>query len=116
MDRSILKYLEDMRFSITEIDSYFTTYEKKFEVYENNAILRSAIEKKLEIFGEAANCILKQEKDIAITNVKRIVRLRNRIIHSYDSVSNSEIWAIIIRDLPVLKQEILVILEKYPDA
>jgi len=116
MDRATLKHLEDMRLSIDEIESYFAVNEKKFSVYESNSMLRSAIERKLEIIGEAANRILKENKGIAITNVKRIVGLRNRIIHSYDSISNTDIWAIIMKDLPILKQEIIVILEKYPDA
>jgi uncharacterized protein with HEPN domain len=34
---------------------------------------------------------------IEITNAKRIVATRNRIIHSYDNVSDDIIWAIIVK-------------------
>ena len=41
-----------------------------------------------------------------ITNARKIVNLRNFIIHSYDSVSDENIWAIVINNLPELKKEI----------
>jgi uncharacterized protein with HEPN domain len=52
------------------------------------------------------NRILKQDTSIAITNSRKIVDVRNRIIHGYDSVSDDFIWGIIVRHLPVLKVEI----------
>ena len=37
--------------------------------------------------------------------------VRNRIIHGYDSVSDDVIWGIVIRNLPLLKEEIELLLE-----
>jgi uncharacterized protein with HEPN domain len=39
------------------------------------------------------------------------VDVRNRIIHGYDSVSDDVIWGIVIRNLPLLKEEIELLLE-----
>jgi uncharacterized protein with HEPN domain len=50
--------------------------------------------------------ILKEDAGFNITNAKRIVGLRNQIIHGYDFVSDENIWAIIINHLPKLKTEI----------
>lgn len=32
--------------------------------------------------------------------------MRNRVIHGYDKIDNAIIWGIIVRHLPVLKNEI----------
>ena len=69
-------------------------------------MLKRAIERNLEIIGEATNRILARNPDIEITNARKIVNLRNFIIHSYDSVSDENIWAIVINNLPELKKEI----------
>jgi len=60
----------------------------------------------LEIIGEAINRILLIDPDFPIKNARRIVGLRNQIIHSYDNISDENIWGIIINHLPNLKIEI----------
>ena len=50
--------------------------------------------------------ILKLDIEIEITGSKKIVTLRNRIIHGYDTVSDGVIWGIVIKHLPVLKIEV----------
>jgi uncharacterized protein with HEPN domain len=52
------------------------------------------------------NRILKKDEMITITNSRKLVDVRNRIIHGYDSVSDDVIWGIVIRHLPILKTEI----------
>ena len=49
------------------------------------------------------NRILKEDEDIEIHNARRIVGLRNQIIHGYDTVSDENIWGIVIYHLPDLK-------------
>ena len=58
------------------------------------------------LLGEAVNRILKDNPAFEITNAKRIIGLRNQIIHAYDSISDENIWSIIINHLPNLKIEI----------
>ena len=71
---------------------------------------RKAIERNIEIIGEAVNRILKVQPDIKIANARKIVDTRNRISHGYDSVSEDIIWTIVIKDLKNLKKEIIVLL------
>ena len=44
--------------------------------------------------------------DIKITDSRKIVDTRNRIIHSYDNITEDIIWLIVIKHLPVLKKEV----------
>jgi uncharacterized protein with HEPN domain len=67
---------------------------------------KRAVERNIEIIGEAVNRILKENPNISIENARNIVGARNRIIHSYDSISDSLIWSIITIHLPRLKEEV----------
>lgn len=49
---------------------------------------------------------MKADPDISISDSRKIVDTRNRIIHGYDSVSDDVIWLIAIRYLPILDEEI----------
>ena len=112
MDERILKWLYDIQQAITEIDSYFTEHPKDFNYYVSNVLLKRAIERDLEIIGEAINRILKTEPEFQIENARRIIGLRNQIIHGYDNISDENIWAIVSKHLPLLKTEIKVLIDK----
>jgi len=75
-------------------------------------LLRRGIERELEIIGEAINRILKINPDIEISEARRMVDLRNWVIHGYDRVDDVIIWGIISRDIPKLKKQVERLLEK----
>ena len=77
-----------------------------FEVYKNDVILRQAIERDLEITGEAMKRILKEEPENPFYNARRIKGLRNQIIHGYDSVPDENIRGIVMIYLPGLKDDV----------
>jgi len=106
MNEKILKYLYDVKQAIDEINSYFKDNDKRFEVYKENILIKRASERNLEIIGEAIKRILIIDSDFPINNAKRIVSLRNQIIHSYDRISDENIWGILLNHLPNLKLEI----------
>nr|WP_081624322.1 HepT-like ribonuclease domain-containing protein [Proteiniphilum acetatigenes] len=62
----------------------------KITVRPNGRRLFDAVERNIEIIGEAMNRILKEDGSIEITNSRKIVDVRNRIIHGYDSVSQKK--------------------------
>ncbi len=74
-------------------------------------MLQHAIERNLEIIGEAMNNLLKIFPEIKITDARRMVNTRNKIIHGYDDIQPEQIWNIIINHLPSLKTEVKVLLE-----
>ena len=106
MDERILKSLYDIKLAIDEVDVFFANEEKTFSNYSKNTLLKRGIERNLEIIGEAVNRILKENPNYSINNAKRIVGLRNQIIHAYDAISDENIWSIVINHLPKLKEEI----------
>ena len=69
---------------------------------------KRAVERNIEIIGEALSRILKRNETIVFSNSRKIVDTRNRIIHGYDSVSDDVIWGIVIRHLPILQAEIQI--------
>ena len=105
MDRTVKKYLFDITTAINNIEEYIG-YPKIFANYERNRQLQQAVERNLEIIGEATKRILEINPNINISNSRKIVGARNRIIHGYDDIDNTEIWSIIINSLPILKKEI----------
>lgn len=92
--------------SIIEIESFFEEDTIKFEIYERDLKTKRAVERNIEIIGEAMNRILQVEPDIALSNTRQMVNTRNRIIHGYDTVSDEIIWSIVFQHLPFLKSEI----------
>lgn len=83
MDEKILKSLFDIKLTIDEIDSFLLNEENSFSNYSKNILLKRGIERNLEIIGEAVNRILKENPEFSIVNAKRIIGLRNQIIHAY---------------------------------
>lgn len=106
MDNDIKAWLYDILNAIMEIESFFDDQSKEFLKYQNDTRTKRAVERNIEIIGEALSRILKRDKLITISNARKIVDTRNRIIHRYDSVSDDVIWGIIIRHIPILQKEV----------
>lgn len=100
-----LKYLSDISRSIELIEA-FTQSISNYTDYLGDLKTQSAVERQLGIIGEAVNKFELLYPEIGIENARSIVGLRNRLIHAYDAVDSSMIWAIINRHLIPLKVEI----------
>jgi uncharacterized protein with HEPN domain len=87
MNDRIKKYLVDILSCIDFIEIE-TKSISGYMQYHENKLLRAAIERQVEIIGEALNQALKINPDLPITNKLRIVGVRNRIIHAYDAVDD----------------------------
>ena len=84
-----------------------------FEAYGANHLLRSAVERQLEILGEVCSQLDKldggwREK---VADLRLAVGLRNRIIHGYDSVDDEMVFETIHRDLPGLRSDFIEYLQ-----
>lgn len=106
MDHEIKAWLYDILNAIAEIESFFADRPMQFASYQADLRTKRAVERNLEIIGEAMNRIIKKNGTIQISNSKKIIDVRNRIIHGYDTVSDEVIWGIVVRHLPVLREEI----------
>jgi uncharacterized protein with HEPN domain len=111
MQREVLKYLLDIKVSIDSIYEYLGE-KRDFNDYKSNKLLRRGIERELEIIGEAVARILKIDEKVDISDSRRIVDLRNWVIHGYDKVDDVIIWGIISRDIPKLKVQVEYLIEQ----
>jgi len=104
------KYLSDILQAIDLIDD-FTDSIKDYNDYDSDLKTQSAVERQLGIIGEAVNKFDKLFPDSTLENARKIVGFRNRLIHAYDAVDSSMIWAIIKKHLTPLKSEVIDKLE-----
>ena len=110
MQREEKKYLFDIQACIQNIETFIGN-PKIYQNFEQNIMLQQAVERNFEIIGEAVNSLLKINTGIAITDARRMVDARNKIIHGYDEIQPVQIWNIIINHLPLLKKEVTTLLE-----
>lgn len=101
----------DINRSIDEIYDFISAT-KTFEEYKQDLKTKKAVERNLEIIGEAVGRIIKEDGSLILQNTKNIIGTRNRIIHSYDNISDEIIWTIVVRDLPLLKEQVTELLNK----
>lgn len=111
MDKSVLKYLYDIQKCICNVENYIGE-RKVYEEYDANMMLQDAVERNIATIGEAMNKALSIDANLPVSDARKIVGTRNRLVHGYDDIDNIEIWNIIVNNLPVLKKEIEIILKK----
>ena len=112
MQHKLLKYFLDIESIIIEIEAIKTKTDNNFILFKSDIILQRAIERDLEILGEAIKKITEISPVIEISSIKNIIGLRNIIAHAYDSVEPEMIWAIIQKDIPKLSNEIFILKHK----
>jgi uncharacterized protein with HEPN domain len=100
-----LKFLADILQAIGEIESFFPDG-YRFSDYQLNLMQRKAVERELEIIGEAMNRLIRIQPDLDIPEAKRVIALRNRVIHGYDRVDDVLVWSVVINHLPELKKKV----------
>lgn len=98
------KYLSDIIQAIDLIDD-FTKSVSNYNDFVKDLKTQSAVERQLGIIGEAVNKYDTLNPDESLENARKIVGFRNRLIHAYDAVDSSMVWAIIQRHLSPLREE-----------
>ena len=90
MQHRTLKQLDDVRDAAAFILD--RTRGLSGQAYENDRLLRQAIERNFEIIGEAMNRVRKDDPAVAaqITDADRIVAFRNVLIHGYHLIDHAE--------------------------
>lgn len=105
MKPDVIAHLHDIIKSADAIKQFIEG--KTFDDYVSDDILRSAIERKCEIIGEALNRIRRDDADILdhIRNHREIVSFRNILAHGYDSIDDQIVWDVIGEDLDQLRHD-----------
>jgi uncharacterized protein with HEPN domain len=106
MQLEVRKYLYDVANACEAIRQF--TMDKTLRDYQNNLLLRSAVERQLMIIGEALNQAVHLQPELSeqISEVREIVNLRNVIVHGYAVVENETIWGIVTEEVPALAKQV----------
>jgi uncharacterized protein with HEPN domain len=94
------------------------TQGKTFDDYESDEMLRSAVERQLAIVGEALGRLRRIAPEMAegITDWRRILAFRNRLIHGYDVITNAVVWGVVQHNIPLLAAEAEALLSEDADT
>jgi len=84
------------------------------EEYLADTFLPSAVERQLQIVGEALAQLSRRDPDTAksIPEVPRVVAFRNILVHGYADIDNELVWGILKTSLPTLKDRLRPLLEE----
>ena len=106
------KYIYDIQHALRLLQGF--TADKSFSDYERDAMLRAAVERELEIIGEAMSQLAKADQLLVsqISEYQRIIGFRNVIVHQYSAVDDRLVWAVIETKIPTLRREIGSLLEE----
>jgi len=106
MRPEVVKHLQDVRTAAEWIVRF--THGRTELDFGADEMLRSAVERKFEIIGEALNRLRRDAPATAdkITAVQRIIGFRNVLIHGYDRLDNEISWDAVETKLPVLRKEV----------
>lgn len=87
---------------------------RNFEDYEDNALIRSAVERQFEIIGEALSKLGRMDQELVerIPEYRRIISFRNILIHGYAQVDDRIVWDILESKLPRLRRAVQKLLEE----
>lgn len=69
---------------------------RSWDDYQNDPLLRSAVERQFEIIGEALNRLDRVDPSLAsrIADLPRIVAFRNVLIHGYATIEDAIVWEV----------------------
>jgi uncharacterized protein with HEPN domain len=90
------------------------THGMALESYRENLLVRSAVERQLEILGEACTRLQREDAPLvsSIPGARLAIGLRNRIIHGYDTVDDVTVYATVRDDLPELESRLTEVLAR----
>ena len=100
-------YVEHILGAIERIEAYVSDVDQSG--FMSSTLVQDAIIRNFEVIGEAANKIrsvdpsfLQRYPDVRLDLA---YRMRNALIHGYESVNLSVVWNTIQSDVPILKQQ-----------
>jgi uncharacterized protein with HEPN domain len=106
MEDDILKYLYDIREAALAIFRFVRG--KTFDDYVHDELLRSGVERKFEVLGEALSRVRRAEPTLLdkIREHRSIISFRNILAHGYDSIDDRIVWGILQEDLGNLLEDV----------
>ena len=111
MPRDARAYLADILESCDAIA--LAVRELDLDGYRSSRLVRSSVEREFTIIGEAVAALARKAPAVfaAITQARRIVDFRNQLTHEYPGVSDTLVWGIADRDVPILRRECAALMD-----
>ena len=105
-------YLWDVLEAAALVDEFLGG--SSLEEYLEDAFLRSAVERQLQIIGEALAQLSRRDPDTAksIPELPRVIAFRNILVHRYADIDSELIWGILKTSLPALRDRLRPLLEE----
>ncbi len=106
------KYLYDIMVACSSIASF--TAGKAFPDYQGDPMLRSAVERQMEIAGEALKRLQQKDPNTAerISDRRRIIAFRNILAHAYAHIDDRIVWGVVTNHLQTLQAEVDALLQE----
>ncbi len=106
-------YLQDILDAVYRIEAW--TQDSEFEDFEDDkGLLQSSVIRQLEIIGETANRL---DADFTCRYPQipwaKIVGMRNRLIHEYNTVDLDLTWQVVKHEIPLLGRQLEGILADF---
>ena len=113
MKEKIVKVIfEDILKFCSKIELYIEGLTK--EIFEKREMVIDAVLRNLELVGEASNRLTKEFQDkYSIIPWKKLIGLRNIVIHAYSDVDLDIIWDIITKNIPETRKTIQQIYNEF---
>ena len=85
---------------------------KTYEAFIEDQLLRSGVERQLQIIGEALSQLAKLDPQLAsnLAELRRIVAFRNILVHGYAAIDYATVWRLIEDKLPELQTNLQALL------
>src|SRR5208337_2062793 len=99
------KYLYDIASAAALVKEFIGG--SNFADYTSDAMLRSAVERQLEIVGEALAQLARTDPATAsqISEYQRIIAFRNILIHGYADIDHRIVWNVLKLKLPTVRRQ-----------
>ena len=90
---------------------------RRFHDYVQDRMLRGAVERHLEIIGEAAGRVSSGfREDHSEVPWRGVIGLRNVLAHEYGEIKHEKIWFVATEQLPALIEALEPLVPPGPDA